>query len=76
MEFQRFERAVEAGFDRVDRAVAELAEAQKRTEERLTRLETAVAELAEAQKRTEESVNILARKMDKFDRRMMAFGAR
>jgi len=42
----------------------------------LTRLETAVAELAEAQKRTEESVNILARKMDKFDRRMMAFGAR
>lgn len=33
--------------------VRELAEAQKRTEERLTRLEQVVAELAEAQKRTE-----------------------
>ncbi|MCS6907577.1 MAG: hypothetical protein RML93_06810, partial [Anaerolineales bacterium] len=32
----------------------ELAEAQKRAEERLTRLETTVAELAEAQKRAEE----------------------
>ncbi len=41
------------------RTVAELAEAQKRTEGRLTRLETAVAELAEAQKRTEERLTRL-----------------
>jgi len=41
-------------------AVNQLAEAQKKAEERLTRLETAVAELAEAQKRTEQRVNELA----------------
>ena len=44
----------------LSRAVAELAEAQKRSEERLTRLEETVAELAEAQRRTEERVNELA----------------
>ncbi|HEY57452.1 MAG TPA: chordopoxvirus fusion protein [Anaerolineae bacterium] len=41
------------------RTMAELAEAQKRTEERLTRLEVTVAELAEAQKRTEKRLNEL-----------------
>ena len=40
--------------------VKELAEAQKRSEERLSRLEQVVAELAEAQKRTEERLNELA----------------
>ncbi|MCD6239445.1 MAG: DUF3782 domain-containing protein [Thermotogae bacterium] len=73
IEFQRFERTVEAGFDKVNKAITELAEAQKRTEERvdelaeaqkrteerLTRLETAVAKLAEAQKRTEERLTRL-----------------
>jgi hypothetical protein len=39
--------------------VAELAEAQQRTEERLQRLEAAVAELAEAQQRTEERLQRL-----------------
>ncbi|MHA1470213.1 MAG: chordopoxvirus fusion protein, partial [Candidatus Asgardarchaeia archaeon] len=38
---------------------AELAEAQKRSEERLTRLEKTVAELAEAQKRSEERLTRL-----------------
>ena len=40
--------------------VRELAEAQKRTEERVGTLEQTVRELAEAQKRTEERVNELA----------------
>ncbi|MCS7214712.1 MAG: hypothetical protein NZ826_00950 [Thermodesulfovibrio sp.] len=39
--------------------VKELAEAQKRTEERVSRLETALAELAEAQKRTEKAIEEL-----------------
>lgn len=39
--------------------VRELAEAQKRSEERLTRLEQTVAELAEAQKRTEQQIREL-----------------
>jgi len=39
--------------------VAELAEAQKRTEQRLTRLEAVVEELAEAQKRTEQRLTRL-----------------
>jgi len=47
-------------FSELKGIVNELAEAQKRTEERLTRLEGIVAELAEAQKRTEERVNELA----------------
>ncbi len=41
---------------RTEARVAELAEAQKGSEERLTRLEDMVAELAEAQKRTEEEL--------------------
>ena len=40
--------------------VDELAEAQKRTEQRVDRLEIAVRELAEAQKKTEQRVNELA----------------
>jgi uncharacterized protein (UPF0210 family) len=40
--------------------VQELAEAQKRSEERTTRLEIAVNELAEAQKKTEQRVSELA----------------
>jgi len=44
---------------RTEQRVEELAEAQKRTEERLTRLEGVVEELAEAQKRTEEELRTL-----------------
>jgi vacuolar-type H+-ATPase subunit I/STV1 len=45
---------------RTDKRFEELAEAQERTEERLDRLGTVVAELAEAQKRTEARVEELA----------------
>ena len=44
----------------LSKSVAELVEAQKRTEDRLNRLEQVVAELAEAQKRTEARVAELA----------------
>ena len=84
IEFQRFERTVEAGFEKVNKAITELAEAQKRTEERvdelaeaqkrteerLTRLETAVAKLAEAQKRTEERVDELAEAQKRTEERL------
>lgn len=39
---------------RLETAIAGLAEAQKRTEQRLERLEAVVAALAEAQQRTEQ----------------------
>jgi len=45
---------------RTEQRVEELAEAQKQTEVRLTRLEKAVEELAQAQKRTEQRVEELA----------------
>jgi hypothetical protein len=45
--------------DRLEAAVQRLAEAQKRTEERMDRLEAAVQRLAEAQKRTEERMDRL-----------------
>ncbi len=48
----------------------ELAEAQKRTEERLDRLETVVAELAEAQKRTEQILQGLIRRVDRMDEKL------
>ena len=44
---------------RTEERINELAEAQKRAEERLTRLEVTVAELAEAQKRAEERLTRL-----------------
>jgi hypothetical protein len=44
---------------RTEQRVEELAEAQKRTEQRLDRLEAVVQELAEAQKRTEQRVEEL-----------------
>ncbi len=56
-EFAELRKALEE----LSRKVAELAEAQKRTEERLDRLEAIVAELAEAQKRTEKEIAKLAR---------------
>jgi len=44
---------------RTEQRVEELAEAQKRTEQRLSRLEAVVAALAEAQKRTEQRLSRL-----------------
>jgi len=49
---------------RTEQRVEELAEAQKRTEDRITRLEVVVEELAEAQKRTEEEIRRLAIGLD------------
>jgi hypothetical protein len=48
----------------LERAVEALAEAQKRTEERVGSLERAVEALAEAQKRTEERVGSLERAVE------------
>ncbi|MHB8262733.1 MAG: hypothetical protein ACYDGY_03150 [Acidimicrobiales bacterium] len=50
--------------------VAELAEAQKRTENRLDRLEKTVAELAEAQKQTNQSVAELAEAQKRTENRL------
>ncbi len=54
--------------------MAELAEAQRRSEERIGRLEMIVAELAEAQRRTEqalaalsEAMRILTQRVDRMD---------
>ena len=44
---------------RTEERLEQLAEAQRRTEERLTRLESVVEQLAEAQRRTEESLKQL-----------------
>ncbi|MGC8972548.1 MAG: chordopoxvirus fusion protein [bacterium] len=51
-------------------AVNELAEAQRRTEERLERLEMIVESLAEAQRRTEERVNELAEAQRRTEERV------
>ncbi len=55
---------------RTEERLNELAEAQKRTEERLTRLEEAVEGLAEAQKRTEERLNELAEAQKRTEERL------
>jgi len=57
-------------FDRLSDAVVELAEAQKRTEQRLDRLEAIVAELIEAQKRTEQRVAELAEAQKRTEERL------
>jgi len=57
---RQFEARAEARFTRLETALAKLAEAQRRTEQRLDRLEQVVQELAEAQKRTEQRVEELA----------------
>ena len=51
---QRALRRLEDGQDRLEAALAALAEAQRRTEERLERLEATVQQLAEAQRGVEE----------------------
>jgi len=60
IEKQREETVTKKEFNELKEIVAELAEAQKRTEERLIRLEATVEKLAEAQKRTEQRVAELA----------------
>lgn len=57
-------------FDELRAVVYELAQAQKRTEERLDRLEAVVEELAQAQKRTEERVEELAEAQKRTEERV------
>ncbi len=52
--------------DRITNAVEELAEAQRKSEERLSRVEEALFKLAEAQKRTEERLNRLEEVVEKL----------
>ncbi len=63
IERQRLENVTKNEFNELKEIVKELAEAQKRTEERLN-------ELAEAQKRTEERVNELAEAQKRTEREL------
>lgn len=49
----RLARNMEEGFRRVDKAIADLAAAQQRTDQRLQRVEEQIEALAAAQRRTE-----------------------
>ncbi len=60
----------EKRFDRLENALVELAEAQKRTEKRVDRLEIAINELTEAQKRTEKRVEELAEAQKRTEKRV------
>ena len=66
MESQRKERVTRDEFRELKEIVRELAEAQKRSEERLTRLEETVEKLAEAQRRTEERLTRLEETVEKL----------
>ncbi|WNC22255.1 hypothetical protein RHI63_12850 [Thermosynechococcus sp. GLH187] len=57
-------------FNELKAIVADLAQAQKRTEERVDQLTVTVAELAQAQKRTEERVEELAAAQKRTEERM------
>ncbi|AXY67731.1 hypothetical protein D3A95_05065 [Thermosynechococcus sichuanensis E542] len=57
-------------FNELKSIVADLAQAQKRTEERVDQLTVTVAELAEAQKRTEERVEELAQAQKRTEERV------
>ena len=57
-------------FDELRATVQELAEAQRRTEQRVDRLEVAVQELAEAQRRTEQRVEELAEAQRRTEQRV------
>jgi ABC-type transporter Mla subunit MlaD len=67
---RQFEARAEARFTRLETALAKLAEAQRRTEQRLDRLEQVVQELAEAQKRTEQRVQELAEAQKRTEQRL------
>ena len=57
-------------FENLKKAVLDLIEATKKSEDRLSRVENAVAELAEAQKRTEERLNELAEAQKRSEERI------
>ncbi|WP_298976268.1 hypothetical protein [uncultured Thermosynechococcus sp.] len=62
-------------FNELKSIVADLAQAQKRTEERVDQLTVTVAELAEAQKRTEERVAELAQAQKRTEERVEELAA-
>jgi hypothetical protein len=63
---------LETRIDRLEDALARLAEAQARTEERVGRLEDAVARLAEAQARTEVRLEALAQAQARTENALLA----
>ena len=67
---RQFEARAEARFTRLETALAKLAEAQRRTEQRLDRLEQVVQELAEAQKRMMEAIVSLTQRMDAAEKQL------
>ena len=67
---RQFEARAEARFTRLETALAKLAEAQKRTEQRVDRLEQVVQELAEAQKRMMEAIVSLTQRMDAAEKQL------
>ncbi len=76
-EFLTFSQRTEENFQRVWKAIRELTEAQKKTEQRLNELaeaqkrtEQRLNELAEAQKRTEQRLNELAEAQKKTEQRL------
>ncbi len=69
------DQVTKAEFRELTAVVQELAEAQKRTEQRLDRLEQIVAELAEAQKRTEQRVEELAAAQKRTEQRVEELAA-
>ncbi|MDR7899202.1 MULTISPECIES: hypothetical protein [unclassified Thermosynechococcus] len=62
-------------FNELKAIVADLAQAQKRTEERVDQLTVTVAELAQAQKRTEERVEELAQAQKRTEERLEELAA-
>jgi len=63
-------RVTREDFDRLTQTVAQLAQAQARTEQRLDRLEAAVERLAEAQARTEQRLEELAQAQARTEQRL------
>jgi DNA repair ATPase RecN len=63
-------RALAEAQRRTDERIAELVQAQRQSDERLTRLEQAVAQLAEAQRQTEQRIAQLAHAQQHTDERL------
>ena len=77
---ENFKKTTEENFNRVWESINELAEAQKKTEQRLNELaeaqkktEQRLNELAEAQKRTEQRLNELAEAQKKTEEKLSRF---
>ena len=70
IEKQQEERVTKYEFRELKEIVADLAQAQKKTEQRLDSLAQKVNELAEAQKRTEQEIYRLVKRMDVFEDRL------